>query len=100
MAKSLQAENLRWFVVDAHAFDQAVPPARCGTFAPCFTRAGPAAFARDIQASRQVWSAQQGYPGDPTYRDFYRDIGFDLSAKELAPLPGNDFTGIKYHCVT
>src|SRR5437763_10254864 len=22
------------------------------------------------------------------------------SAKALAPLPGNDFTGIKYHCVT
>src|SRR5204862_1588684 len=100
LAKSLQAENLRWFVVDAHAFDQAVPPARRGTFAPCFTRAGPAAFARDIQASRQVWNAQQGYPGDPTYRDFYRDIGFDLSAKELAPLPGNSFTGIKYHRVT
>ena len=100
LAKSLQAENIRWFVVDAHAFEQAVPPARRGTFAPCFTRAGPAAFARDIQASRQVWSAQQGYPGDPTYRDFYRDIGFDLSAKELAPLRGNGFTGIKYHRVT
>ncbi|PYL99619.1 MAG: hypothetical protein DME27_01455 [Verrucomicrobia bacterium] len=100
IAKSLQAENIRWFVVDAHAFEQAVSPARRGTFAPCFTRAGPAAFARDIQASRQVWSAQLGYPGDPTYRDFYRDIGFDLSANELAPLPGNGFTGIKYHRVT
>jgi len=94
IAKSLQAENIRWFIIDAHALGQA----RRGTFAPCFTKAGPAAFAREIQASRQVWSAQQGYPGDPAYRDFYRDIGFDLSSDELAPLPR--FTGIKYHRVT
>ncbi|PYK47039.1 MAG: DUF1957 domain-containing protein [Verrucomicrobia bacterium] len=100
IAKSLQAENIRWFIVDAHALEQALPPARRGTFAPCFTKAGPAAFARDIQASRQVWSAQQGYPGDPAYRDFYRDLGFDLPAEELAPLLRNNFTGIKYHRVT
>jgi 1,4-alpha-glucan branching enzyme len=100
IAKSLQAANIRWFIVDGHALGQALPPARRGTFAPCFTRAGPAAFAREIQASRQVWSAQQGYPGDPAYRDFYRDIGFDLSAEALGPLPRNNFTGIKYHRVT
>jgi len=100
IAKFLQIENIRWFIVDAHALVQALPPARRGTFAPCFTKAGPAAFAREIQASRQVWSAQQGYPGDPAYRDFYRDIGFDLSSEELAPLPENSFTGIKYHRVT
>jgi 1,4-alpha-glucan branching enzyme len=100
IAKSLQAQNIRWFVVDAHALAQAMPPARRGTFAPCFTRAGPAAFARDIQASRQIWSAKQGYPGDPAYRDFYRDIGFDLSADEIRPLPKDAFTGIKYYRVT
>lgn len=100
IAKSLQAQNIRWFVVDAHALGQAMPPARRGTFAPCFTRAGPAAFGRDIQASRQIWSAQGGYPGDPAYRDFYRDIGFDLSADEIRPLPKNAFTGIKYYRVT
>jgi 1,4-alpha-glucan branching enzyme len=100
IAKSLQAQNIRWFVVDAHALGQAIPPARRGTFAPCFTRAGPAAFARDIQASRQIWSAQGGYPGDAAYRDFYRDIGFDLSADEIRPLPKNAFTGIKYYRVT
>src|SRR5437867_10535130 len=100
ITKSLHAEHIRWFIVDAHPLEKPMPPARRGTFAPCFTRAGPAAFAREIQASRQVWSTQQGYPGDPAYRDFYRDIGFDLSAKELAPLPRNSFTGIKYHRVT
>lgn len=96
IARWLQGENIRWFVVDAHALSRA----RRGTFAPCFTKAGPAAFARNVQASRQVWSADQGYPGDPVYRDFYRDVGFDLSDEELAPLARGSFTGIKYYRVT
>lgn len=100
IAKLLQAENIRWFIVDAHALEQAVPSARRGSFAPCFTKAGPAAFARNVHISRQVWSADHGYPGDPAYRDFYRDVGFDLSSEELAPFPKGSFTGIKYYRVT
>jgi 1,4-alpha-glucan branching enzyme len=98
----LQGENIRWFVVDAHALEHAHPPARRGTFAPCFTPAGPAAFARDVELSAQIWSAELGYPGDSTYRDFYRDIGFDLTKEELAPLSHaqGGFTGIKYFRVT
>lgn len=100
IANFLQRENIRWFIVDAHALEQALPLARRGSFAPCFTKAGPAAFARSVHASRQVWSADQGYPGDPAYRDFYRDVGFDLSFEELAPFSKGSFTGIKYHRVT
>lgn len=98
----LQEQNIRWFVVDAHAFDYGKPPARRGTFAPCHTTAGPVAFARDPQASHQVWSAETGYPGDATYRDFYRDIGFDLESAERAEDWDTEskFTGIKYHRVT
>jgi 1,4-alpha-glucan branching enzyme len=98
----LQKQNIRWFVLDAHALEHARPPARRGTFAPCYTPAGPAAFGRDVRASRQVWSAEAGYPGHAAYRDFYRDIGFDLPAKELHPFTGTapNFTGIKYHRVT
>jgi len=98
----LQKQNIRWFVVDAHALEHAQPAARRGTFAPCYTPAGPAAFARDLQASRQVWSAEAGYPGHSAYRDFYRDIGFDLPAEKLSPFAphGPKFTGIKYHRVT
>jgi 1,4-alpha-glucan branching enzyme len=98
----LQKQNIRWFVVDAHALEHAQPAARRGTFAPCYTPAGPAAFARDPSASRQVWSGEAGYPGHPAYRDFYRDIGFDLPAEKLSPFAfhGQRFTGIKYHRVT
>jgi 1,4-alpha-glucan branching enzyme len=98
----LQKQNIRWFVLDAHGLEHARPAAKCGTTAPCFTPAGPAAFARDPQASGQIWSAEGGYPGDPAYRDFYRDVGFDLNAEALAPLNHmhGHFTGIKYYRVT
>ena len=40
----------------------------------------------------------------PSYRDFYRDIGFDLDFDYVKPyLPASDqrgFTGIKYHRIT
>ena len=98
----LQEANLRWFVVDAHglAFGRARPSR--SIYAPSYTPFGPAAFARDPDASRQVWSAQGGYPGDSAYRDFYRDIGFDLPMEHLGSIARGTrkFSGVKYHRVT
>ena len=100
----LQEANLRWFILDAHGLMYGQPRPRRAIYAPCFTPAGPAAFSRDRESSRQVWSAMHGYPGDPAYRDFYRDIGFELSPEELEPMiaPGQTrkFTGFKYHRIT
>lgn len=100
----LQEANLRWFIVDAHGLMFGNPRPRYAIYAPCFTPAGPAAFGRDRDSSRQVWSSEEGYPGDPAYRDFYRDIGFDLSLDYLRPfLPADGerkFTGLKYWRVT
>ena len=80
------------------------PRPRYGTFAPIFSPNGVAAFGRDFDSSRQVWSKHEGYPGDPRYRDFYRDIGFDLDFDYVKPhLPSPDnrgFTGIKYFRIT
>jgi 1,4-alpha-glucan branching enzyme len=100
----LQQANLRWFVLDSHGLMFGHPRPRYAIYAPCFTPAGPAAFARDRDSSRQVWSAEEGYPGDAAYRDFYRDIGFDLSLEYLQPYLGKNaprkFTGLKYHRIT
>ena len=100
----LQEANLRWFIVDAHGLMFGNPRPRYAIYAPCFTPAGPAVYGRDRDSSRQVWSAEEGYPGDPAYRDFYRDAGFDLSLEYLQPfLPADGarkFTGFKYHRVT
>ncbi|MDQ2919285.1 MAG: DUF1957 domain-containing protein, partial [Verrucomicrobiota bacterium] len=90
----LQEANIRWFVLDAHGLVLAKPRPHHAICAPCFTSAGPAAFARDPDSSREVWSAESGYPGDPAYREFYRDVGFDL------PLEPPRFTGLKYHRIT
>ena len=100
----LQEANIRWFIVDAHGLLFGKPRPRRASYAPCYTPSGPAAFARDRESSRQVWSAQEGYPGDPAYRDFYRDAGYDLPLDYLRPfLPSpatRKFTGLKYHRIT
>ena len=99
--KLLAEANARWFMLDAHGLMLGKPRPRRAIFAPCFTPSGPAAFARDPDSSRQVWSADVGYPGDPAYRDFYRDVGFDLPPDYVWPGGTTPkFTGIKYHRIT
>jgi 1,4-alpha-glucan branching enzyme len=100
----LQEANIRWFITDTHGVLQARPRPRYGVFAPIFTANGVAAFGRDLESSRQVWSKHEGYPGDSQYRDFYRDIGFDLDFDYVKPhLPSPEhrgFIGIKYFRIT
>src|SRR6266542_417602 len=99
----LREAGIRWFILDTHGVLHARPRARYGVFAPIFTRNGVAAFGRDLESATQVWSKQEGYPGDGTYRDFYRDIGFDLDlgyVRSVMPVAGTrSFTGIKYHAI-
>jgi 1,4-alpha-glucan branching enzyme len=99
----LREAGIRWFIVDTHGVLHARPRPRYGVFAPVFTPNGVAAFGRDLDSARQVWSKHEGYPGDPTYRDFYRDIGFDLDydyVRSVMPVEGSrSFTGVKYHAI-
>ncbi len=100
----LMEANLRWFILDAHGLLNGTPRPRYGVHAPVFTPEGMAVFGRDPESARQVWSRQSGYPGDPQYRDFYRDAGYDLEfeyVRPYLPAPGvRGFTGIKYHRIT
>ena len=102
--KVLLEANIRWFVTDTHGLLQSRPRPQYGVFAPIYTPGGVAVFGRDFESAKQVWSKNEGYPGDPRYRDFYRDIGFDLDFDYVKPyLPVSDtrgFTGIKYHRIT
>lgn len=96
----LKEANLRWFLTDTHGVLHANPRPRYGTFAPIFTPEGVAVFGRDYDSAKQVWSRHEGYPGDPRYRDFYRDIAFETDYDYIAPYlpapPQRSFTGIKY----
>lgn len=100
----LADEGIRYFIVDTHGILQATPRPRYGVYAPVITPSGPAAFGRDADSSQQVWSADCGYPGDVWYREFYRDIGYDLDLDYIRPYiqPTGDRknTGIKYHRIT
>lgn len=100
----LAEADLRWFIVDAHGVEHAYPRPRFGVHAPVYTEFGVAAFARDIGPARQVWSSEAGYPGDPLYREFYRDVGWDLDYEYVKPYIDPNgarmFTGLKYYRVT
>lgn len=101
---ALREAGLRWFILDSHGILHARPQPRHSIFAPLITPGGLAAFGRDLDSARQVWSRQEGYPGDPRYRDFYRDIGFDLDLDYTrSGLPADNvrgFTGLKYFRIT
>src|SRR5207253_113744 len=96
--------GFRYFFVDTHGIAHATPRPVYGVYAPIACDSGVAAFGRDPDSSKQVWSAEEGYPGDFWYRDFYRDIGFDLDYDYVRPyLPPTGqriLTGLKYHRIT
>ena len=100
----LKEFGVRYFFVETHGILNASPPPRYGVHAPLACRSGVTAFGRDPESSRQVWDRDTGYPGNAYYREFYRDIGYDLDLEYLAPyLPGGKIrcdTGLKYYRIT
>ncbi|MBN1424562.1 DUF1957 domain-containing protein [Candidatus Fermentibacteria bacterium] len=96
--------GLDYFFLDTHGVLYAAPRPRRGVYAPVYCPNGIAAFARDAETSHQVWSAESGYPGDPDYREFYRDVGFDAEYDYVRPFLMRDGVrrniGLKYHRVT
>lgn len=100
----LKENGLEYFFVDSHGILHGTPRPKYGVFAPVYCPSGVAAFGRDLESSKQVWSAEQGYPGDFWYREFYRDIGFDLDYDYIRPYIHRDGfrinTGIKYYRIT
>jgi len=100
----LKEEGIRYFLMDTHGVLFASPRPRYGVYAPIYCHSGVAAFGRDVESSKSVWSAEQGYPGDHRYRDFYRDIGYDLDFDYIRPYIHDGHiriaTGIKYFQIT
>jgi 1,4-alpha-glucan branching enzyme len=100
----LKEAGIEYCFVDTHSVANARPSAPMATFAHGWTPGGIAVFGRDLTTSKQVWSSNEGYPGDGAYREFYRDIGWDRDPEHLGRLAGPNgirtFTGFKYHRVT
>lgn len=100
LEQQLKTEDIDYFFLDTHGVLDASQTPHHGVYAPLDCGNGVCAFGRDPASSRQVWSAEEGYPGDADYREYYRDIGFDLPLDYIAPyiLDGETRinTGIKY----
>jgi 1,4-alpha-glucan branching enzyme len=99
----LAARGVRYFMVESHGITNASIAPYYGVNTPLFTPSGVAAFGRDQGCTEEVWSARKGFPGDPVYREFYRDIGHDLEWNYIHPYIAGDVrvdTGIKYYRIT
>lgn len=101
---SLKRNGIEYFICEAHGVLFANPKPIFGTYSPIVSPEGIVVFGRDIESSKQVWSANEGYPGDFDYREFYRDIGFELDFDYIKDYISNDgtriHTGIKYNRIT
>jgi len=106
----LKMEGIRYFICDSTAVRYASPAPNRGLAAPLMTPYGVTAFPRDPESSEQVWSAANGYPGHYDYREYYRDIGWDLGWNDadeweyirpyVLPTHERIHTGLKYYRIT
>ncbi len=100
--KLMAESGLRYAVLDGHGLLNADPRPRYGLYAPICTSSGVAFFGRDSESTLPVWSARDGYPGNPNYREFHRDLGWDLSIDNLKKIGINEKRplGIKLYKIT
>lgn len=102
--KLLKEFGIKYFFLEANGIIHGRPRPGFGIHRPITTPSGIHVFGRDSGPARQVWCASTGYPGDPYYRDFYRDIGFDLPpdyVEGFSKFKGiRTFTGLKYYRIT
>jgi 1,4-alpha-glucan branching enzyme len=104
MDSLIKKAGLDYLILDAHGLLFGKPRPPQGVFAPVKSPAGTICFGRDMESSLQVWNSKVGYPGDPDYREFYRDLGFDAPYEYIRPFLHPDGVrrtiGIKYHRIT
>lgn len=100
----LKRHNIKWTALACHSFFLSEDEPKMGNYAPVRCPNGVYCFARDYYLTSLVWSSKEGYPSDPCYREFYRDIGYDLPIDYIRPYIHEPdvrvFTGFKYWAVT
>jgi 1,4-alpha-glucan branching enzyme len=99
----LAAYGLQYTVVTTRGAMLGKPTPVHGSYAPVSCPNGFDVFIRDVAATDSVWSEKDGYPSDPVYRDFYKDIGYDLDLEYIGPYIEQNvirtFTGFKYWAI-
>jgi 1,4-alpha-glucan branching enzyme len=80
----LKDYNFTYTILDPRAFVDADPLPPNASFAPIVSPNGFCFFARDKESTDAVVDPHFGYPANPVYRDFYRDVGYDLPLERLS----------------
>ena len=100
----LKRHNISWVSLASQSLILSADEPERGSYSPIRCPNGLYCFIRDANLASLVWSPTEGYPADPFYRDFYRDIGFDLQWDYIKPYVHEpevrSFTGFKYYAVT
>ncbi|MBO4393249.1 MAG: DUF1957 domain-containing protein [Spirochaetales bacterium] len=100
----LKRHNISWVSLASQALILSSDEPQRGSYSPIKCPNGLFCFVRDANLASLVWSSTEGYPADPCYRDFYRDIGFDLPMDYIRPYVHEpevrSFTGYKYYAIT
>jgi 1,4-alpha-glucan branching enzyme len=100
----LAKEGIKWTLVNATGMARGNTRAWYDTARPVITHNNLAVFGIDEETRAQVWSREAGYPGDPRYKEWYRDVGYDMQWEFLPDYwkTGNvrRNTGLKYYRIT
>ncbi len=99
----LKKFHIDWTVLEGHGVVFGKPKPETGIFRPVRSPEGVLVFPRDAETCRHVWSREVGYPGNIWYRDFYRDVCYELSDsdwKRFRPDGIRHHTGLKYWRIT
>lgn len=101
----LEDHNIKWVQLPSHSVFTAKNKIESAGFSPLkIGSSSVSGFVRDWSLTNLVWSNSSGYPCDPDYRDFYRDIGYELPLDYIRPYIQEPdvrvFTGFKYWAIT
>ncbi len=101
----LASYGIRWCQIPAHSVITAKNKILSAGYQPVrLYDSEVIGFPRDWSITNLVWSDSTGYPCDPDYREFYRDIGYDLDMDYIRPYVHEPdvrvFTGYKYMSIT
>ncbi|MDF1753481.1 MAG: DUF1957 domain-containing protein [Verrucomicrobiales bacterium] len=100
LSNLLVKEGIEWTLVEQHGLTHVNNGKKIFPHRPAKTIDGLRVFSRDNDASQHVWNAEEGYPADPRYRDYFRDIGIEAPMGLLEEyLDGSEirrFTGLKF----
>jgi 1,4-alpha-glucan branching enzyme len=99
----LKKFHIDWTVLEGHGIAFGTPKPETGIFRPIRSPEGVLVFPRDSETCKQVWSREVGYPGNVWYRDFYKDVCYELNDsdwKRFRPDGIRHHTGLKYWRIT